>query len=415
VQHSTDIESDEPRAESRADEPIGSLGRYYRDVARVEPLRPRAEFALAQRLEVLELRRWERLLGYSPALAGVATAAERALGADADSLTRVREATDALAEQPTAAGRERLHKAVRAAAVELRTLDRDRLAVEAALAEVERLAAEVPGRARGRELGIDPAARAFLAYVRRVRQAQRRALAAKNELVQKNLRLVMIVARRFDFGRMPLQDLIQEGNLGLVKAVERFDWRRGYRFSTYASWWIRHAISRALADKGRAVRLPVYLTNSYHRIARAERELQSRLGRAPTVEELSAATGLSPRRIEEVPALFVDASVSLDRPLGDEEDGRKLGDVLAAPGEEHRTHADRLIDRAMNEEVHAALGELKPVEAEILKERFGLDGAQPRTLREIGAEHGLSRERIRQIQEQALDKLRRALGRKDLL
>ena len=124
--------------------------------------------------------------------------------------------------------------------------------------------------------------------------------AAKNEFVKANLRLVVSIARRFNHGRMPLADLIQEGNIGLMKAVERYDYRRGFRFSTYASWWIRHAISRALADKGRAVRLPVHMIDAYHRIAKAQRELQSKLGRQPTTQEIAAATGIEADKLEKM-------------------------------------------------------------------------------------------------------------------
>ena len=223
----------------------------------------------------------------------------------------------------------------------------------------------------------------------------------------------MSSARRFNHGRMPLSDLIQEGNIGLIKAVERFDYRRGYRFSTYASWWIRHAISRALADKGRAVRLPVHMIDAYHRVARSKRELSSKLGRNPTTEELGVATGIAAAKIEKMRSYLLDQSFSLDRPVSDE-DGRKFIDFIQDPNAE-TAPTDRLVEAAMSTEVRTLLDHLKPMEADILRQRFGLDTDKELTLKEIGEKYNLSRERIRQLQEQALLKMRRALQRKDLM
>jgi RNA polymerase primary sigma factor len=235
----------------------------------------------------------------------------------------------------------------------------------------------------------------------------------KNEFVKANLRLVVSIARRFNHGRMPLSDLIQEGNIGLIKAVERYDYRRGYRFSTYASWWIRHAISRALADKGRAVRLPVHMIDAYHRVAKSKRELQGRLGRQPTSEELGVATGIPTVKIEKMRTYLLDQSFSLDRPIS-EDDGRKFIDFIADPNAESAP-ADRLADQAMTTEVRHLLEHLKPIEADILRQRFGLDTDKELTLKEIGEKYNLSRERIRQLQEQALTKMRRALQRKEMM
>ena len=218
----------------------------------------------------------------------------------------------------------------------------------------------------------------------------------------------------FFFGCLPLADLIQEGNIGLIKAVERYDYRRGYSYSTYASRWIRTAISRAHADKGRAVRLPVHMSDAYHRVAKSKRELSAKLGRQPTSDEIAEVTGIAAPKIEKMRAFLLDQSFSLDRTVSDE-DGRKFIDFIQDPNAENRTPADDMVDDAMTTEVRAQLDTLKPIEADILRQRFGLDTDKELTLKEIGEKYNLSRERIRQLQEQALTKMRRALQRKDLM
>ncbi len=213
---------------------------------------------------------------------------------------------------------------------------------------------------------------------------------------------------------MSLADLIQEGNIGLMKAVERYDYRRGFRFSTYASWWIRHAISRALADKGREVRLPVHMIDAYHRISKATRELTAKLGRQPTSEEIAGSANIAAAKIEKMRTYLVDQSFSLDKPVNDE-DGRSLGEYLQDPNAEDNSPVDNLASEAVTEEMRRMLRDLKPIEADILRKRFGLENDQEPTLKEIGLEYNLSRERIRQLQEQALCKMRRALARKDMI
>jgi RNA polymerase primary sigma factor len=291
-------------------------------------------------------------------------------------------------------------------------LDVDGIVCDLIAADLETLDA---GQREGLSLSVRPprkGSRPFRVYVLRVRRVAAMLQAAKNAFVKANLRLVVSIARRFNHGRMPLQDLIQEGNIGLMKAVDRFDHRKGFRFSTYGSWWIRHAISRAIADKGRAVRLPVHMIDAYHKVSRARRELETVHGRDATNQELAEHTGLAIAKIEKMGSLLLDQAVSLDRRLSDE-DGRRVVDFLE--DEDAELPGERLEGDALNEQVRQVIRGLRPIEADILHKRFGLADDQEHTLKQIGEQYSLSRERIRQLQEQALGKIRRELKRRELM
>ncbi|HUS68009.1 MAG TPA: sigma-70 family RNA polymerase sigma factor [Kofleriaceae bacterium] len=386
------------------------LGKYFRDMAALEVMPAEHEFTCARELELLELQVWQTLLSYPQSLEHVLALVETCLDNSLAEFRTLRKLAATARRTSTKANVAKLEKAAARVAPKLRSLDTDRQTMEQVLGEIERLRRGLPGRVGGDRPVLSIGGPAARAWMGRVASAERAAAASRNAFVLANLRLVVSIARRFNHGRMALADLIQEGNIGLMKAVERYDYRRGFRFSTYASWWIRHAISRALADKGREVRLPVHMIDAYHRIARARRELAAKLGRNATTEELAQATQIAPGKIEKMRTYLIDGSMSLDKPVSDE-DGRQFIEFLHDPSYDEAAPAERMTLEAQTEELRGLLDDLKPIEADILRQRFGLDDDRELTLKEIGEKYNLSRERIRQLQEQALTKIRRALVR----
>lgn len=388
-----------------AEDSSNFLAKYFRDMSALDVMPPQQEFESARKLEALELAIWSVMLSYAGSVDYVVALIEMRLDNSANELKSLRRVASAARRSPTKAHLTKLERAAERAALALRSMDTDRETMEALLADLQKLGRGAPPRAAVKPPRQSAALRAWLS---RVAAAERAAEVARNAFVLANLRLVVSIARRFNHGRMALADLIQEGNIGLMKAVERYDYRKGFRFSTYASWWIRHAISRALADKGREVRLPVHMIDAYHRLSRARRELAAKLGRQATVEELSAATDIPAGKIEKMRSYLAEQSVSLDKPVSDE-DGRTLLDILQEPVDDRDGPAERMTLEAQSEEVRQLLCDLKPIEADILRQRFGFDDDRELTLKEIGEKYNLSRERIRQLQEQALGKMRKAL------
>lgn len=405
---------DAPSAGRRSrvdDEPVSFLGMYFRDMAELDVLRPEQEFETARQIETKEVDLWKTILGFAPGAAWMAETIDRAVGQPLVELKTFRAIADRSRKKASIQARARFAKEISQIAVKLRTIDIDRVFLDAAVGEISRVGRVLQGLPYERQVSFSTGTKAFRDYVHSVAGQAVRLKYAKNEFVKANLRLVVSIARRFNHGRLPLPDLIQEGNIGLMKAVERYDYRRGFRFSTYASWWIRHAISRALADKGRAVRLPVHMIDAYHRIAKSQRELQSKLERPPTTEELAGATGIEVDKLEKMKTFLAETPVSLDRPISDD-DGRRLIDVLVDP-EAGPTVPDQMSSTETQSEMLKLLGDLRPIEADILRKRFGLENDRERTLKEIGDEYSLSRERVRQLQEQALGKMRRAMAKRE--
>jgi RNA polymerase primary sigma factor len=387
------------------------LATYFRHLAEHELLTPEDERELSQGIEDTEILTWERVLSRPEVCASLLALVEPNLETPIK-FPKLQKAADDLLASKKARKDPKLVKKMTAAAKEtalkLRSLDLDRVHIDAVAREIYR--AREAALSSSETWWTEGASKDAGTYVDDVRQAHRDAAALRDEFVRANLRLVVTMARRYDRGGMPLADLIQEGNLGLMHAVSRFDYRRGLRFSTYACWWIRHAIGRALADKARAVRIPVHMLEAQQQLEKVRQHLIGELGRPPTPQELAKAARVPLAKLNQMYRYIMGQPMSMDRPAHDDDD-RTYGDTMADPDTEDHSPAQEMTTATLTTQIKRLLHHLSPIEADVLTKRFGLGDDEERTFREIGDQYHLSRERIRQIQNSALDKLKRALER----
>jgi RNA polymerase primary sigma factor len=384
-----------------------TLATYFRDSSPIGVLDAADEQRLAREIAALDVEAWTRIFSHPYLAERFANMVRAHVDEEIPQLqTLVHLAYRARASR-TRAGRAELEKAAAEVAPIVRAHDLDRIARDAVLADMRALPM-LPANQR-RPLGFSPLTAAYSRYRTGVEAAEEAAQRGRHRFALSNLRLVVAIARRY--GRtsgLAFEDLIQSGNLGLLKAVDRFDPELGHRFSTYASWWIRHAIGRALAETGREIRVPLHVMEAERRVARLKGRLATTFGRQPTVAEVAEESGIPAERIEALDDLVPAQMVSLDQPFGRDEEG-SWADTFMHP-ESMPTQEDELLVRSVAERVGALLGELKPVEADVLRRRYGLDGQDEETLQGIAETYRLSRERIRQIDASALGKLRRKLA-----
>jgi RNA polymerase primary sigma factor len=394
---------------------------YLRELSNCKVMKPDQERESAARIATLRHERWMAFLSQPRFASAVVLSVAEILfsgGAHAESkalLHAIAKVTHPNLSDAEVDAAERAYELAASAYAEVcAKADRDLIAADMVSADLDaidrgqpqgaRLVLDLP---RGRDAG-------FRRYVQKVRAATQAFWRARSQFAKANLRLVVSMARRVGRGRMAMADLVQEGNIGLMQAIDRFDHTKGFRFSTYGAWWIRHAMNRALQNKAREIRLPVHVLDALQRVARARREWESKHGSPAPATELAKATGLSEAKIAKLERHYLvsEYPTSLDAPGSPDSDLERLETLV--------DHEEVLPEEAMvtdlrNGLLDKVMAELPAMERDILSMRFGLEDEEPQTLREIGTHYSLSRERIRQLQERALDRIRNELQRAELI
>ncbi len=385
-----------------------SLTAYFRDMTGNSLLTPEREIELAKEIERRDAETWTAILSHPASFSYVRRIVEPLFEQPTEVFEKVAVAAEKARKSRTKQDLKLLTAAAEKLAAILRADDLDHKMLDPVLADLKRIASGQSSSYGITRLGFTPSSTSFQEQYRRIRFCHAGSVRVRNEFVRSNLGLVVSVAKKYKHGGLPLTDLIQEGNLGLIKAVARFDFRRGYRFSTYATWWIRHAIGRAIADKSRTVRVPVHVLEANQKIKKVRRELTSSMGRAPTREELASELEMEPSKVEHTIRHAVGTSISLDAQVGEDGDRDRM-EIFQAPQMKEASSLDGVVHRSVVNHVMGVLDSLKPMERDILNRRFGLANENEVTLQEIASTYGLSRERIRQIQEKALAKVREVL------
>ncbi len=403
-----------PKATGITDTPGGelSLGAYMRDVSRHALMTPDEERRRAEEIVGLRETYWRQLMAYPPYVEAIATVVSTEMVADqpdpalSSAAATAAAAAIAVKERDRKGTRDALAVAVHELAVLFGARDQECMLADRIAADLEQLSL---GTRRGVGLPVHPPrreSRPYAEYLAGTRSAAAALRASRNQFARANLRLVVRMANRLRGTGLSLTDLIQEGNIGLLKAVDRFEPARGFRFSTYASWWIRHTMRRAMVNRGRTVRVPQHLHTLGQKLSKTRRRLRGELGRNPLDSELAEAVGTTVDKVVAATRALSNQPISLDARVS-VDDPRSVADLLSMP--EEQSPSERLDMQRAEEQMRAALLELAPMERDILRQRFGLDGQEPRTLAQIGEQYSLSRERIRQLQVLALEHMRRRM------